>query len=114
MPVNNETKALFNSKALNKICNGVMISMKLYKNIDKKEIGKRIILNSLKLEESLAEVLRSEARLLRKRAIEKENLEEIQRINKVLKYVLFSLTMIDDRIKAGLELMEDNSSKSND
>jgi hypothetical protein len=82
------------------------------KNIDEKTLGKIMIINALKLEESLADLLRCEARYLRKQIKKNmENHEEIYKINKIGRYLLFSITLIDDRIKTGLDLIEKDASK---
>ncbi len=90
--------------------------MKLYRNLEDKMLGKMIILNAVKMEESLAEILRMEVKAIKKQIKVNGNsdIEDIQKANKVLKYVLYSLTILDDRIQAGLELIKNkpNGSKS--
>jgi hypothetical protein len=83
--------------------------MKLYKDIDEKKIGRRMLLNAVKMEESLAELLRAEAKILRKSTIEGASNEDIQRTNRIIRYLFFSMTMIDDRIKTGLSLINQDS-----
>lgn len=79
--------------------------MKLYKEIDEKRIGRKMLLNAVKMEESLAELLKSEAKLLRKCTMNGASNEEIQRTNKIIRYVFFTMTMVDDRIRTGLSLL---------
>jgi hypothetical protein len=88
--------------------------MAVSKNCNDKTLGRMVILNALKLEETLAGLLRTEARLLRKQITKASDHEEIININKVIKYLLFSISMIDDRIRTGIELMEKDSEKMND
>lgn len=52
--------------------------------------------------------MRSEAKILRKKCADGAEKEDIKRINNMIKYVLFTLTIIDDRIEKGIDLMNDN------
>jgi hypothetical protein len=82
--------------------------MKLYRNLDDKLLGKMIILNAIKMEESLAEILKMEVKAIKKQIREDSNsdFENIHKSNKVIKYVLYSMTILDDRIQAGMELLK--------
>lgn len=88
--------------------------MKTEKSMDEKMIGKRMILNALQIEENLAGLLRSEIKVLRKRTFAGAGTEDIQKINKMIKYILFSFTLMDDRIKTGIDLMNNISSNKNE
>lgn len=84
------------------------------KVVNKKALGKKIILSALKIEESLADIMRLEAKILRKKCVNGAENEDIKRINNMIKNVLFTLTIIDDRIEKGFDLMNDNISEENE
>lgn len=86
--------------------------MRLYKDIDEKRIGRKMLLNAVKMEDSLAELLKTEAKLLRRCAIDGANSEDIQRINKSIRYIIFTMTMVDDRINTGLSLINQSTSEA--
>lgn len=88
--------------------------MKLSKNIDDKTIAKKLLINALKMEESLADLIRIEVKILRKKVNEQNSYDEIRKINKIVKYTIFSMTLIDDKIQKALELYKINSTDSND
>lgn len=81
--------------------------MKGNKYLDQKALGKKIVLSAIKIEESLAVLLRSEAKVLRKCCLNRVEVDDIKRANRMIKYVLFTLTIIDDRIEKGLDMMND-------
>lgn len=74
------------------------------KILDDKTVAKRTIMNSLKIEESLASLLRIETKLL-KRNIDIPN-EEVKKINKTIKYLIYYLILIDDRIEKCFNIIE--------
>lgn len=74
------------------------------KILDDKTVAKRTIMNSLKIEESLASLLRIETKLL-KRNIDIPN-EEVKKINKTIKYLIYYLILIDDRIEKCFDIIE--------
>jgi hypothetical protein len=88
--------------------------MGFFKDMDEKKIGRRMLLSAVKMEDSLAELLKAEAKILRKSTLEGASNEDIQRTNRVIRYLFFSLTMIDDRIKTGLSLMSHDAPEGND
>lgn len=82
--------------------------MKRNKDLNKKELGEKIVLSAIKMEESLSDLLRAEARLLRKKCKEGAVSEDLIRVNKMIKHVIFTLTYVDERIEKGLEMMTEN------
>lgn len=74
------------------------------KILDDKTVAKRTIMNSLKIEESLARLLRIETQVLR-RNIDDTN-EEVKKINKTIKYLIYYLILIDDRIEKCFDIIE--------
>lgn len=89
--------------------------MRLGKSIDEKTIAKKMIFNALSMEESLAVLLHAEAKIIKKQLKDDNfNYEKINHINKTIKYILFSLTMVDDRIQTGLDLYKKSTSKSDE
>jgi len=67
--------------------------MAICKNVDEKIIGKKMLLTTIKMEESLAELLRTELKILKKESKKDYNYEDIQNVNKTMKYILLSLTI---------------------
>ena len=58
--------------------------------LNKKELGKKIVLSAIKMEESLSDLLRAEARLLRKKCKDGAGREDLIRVNKMIKHVIFT------------------------
>jgi ribosomal protein S13 len=80
--------------------------MKLYKKIDDNTICKRMLINAIKIEESLSELLIAEAKILRKMSVKDISYEELQSINRTIKHIIFSLTLVDEKVQKGLELYQ--------
>ena len=82
----------------------------LIKNIDEKTIAKRIILNSLKIEESLADILKTELKILKRKM--KTNMatsnDDIQQVNRTTKHVIYYLIIIEERIQKSLDIIKSN------
>lgn len=74
------------------------------KILDDKTVARRTIMNCLKIEESLASLLRIETKVLR-RNIDVTN-EEIKKTNKTIKYLIYYLILIDDRIEKCFDIIE--------
>lgn len=83
--------------------------MILNKNIDEKLIGKKMILTAIKMEDTLANLLQVEVRILKKKLTNNCPNDDIQNVNKIIKNIILTLTVLDDRIKNGMELMEKDS-----
>lgn len=73
-----------------------------------------MLYSAVRMEESLAELMKAEARILRKCTATGGKKEDIQRANRVIRYLLFSMMMIDDRINTGLSLISQASSGKKD
>lgn len=82
----------------------VMISR--MKSNDNKDIGKKMILSAIKMEESLSRVIKVETQLIRRQLHEGNSKEELVDINKTIKNVIMSLMILDERIKTGLHLLD--------
>jgi hypothetical protein len=78
------------------------------KNTDEKTVAKKAIINSLKIEESLANLLKTEARILKRKTNAEFNSDEIAKINRTIKYVICYLIIIDDRIQKCLDIIQNN------
>ena len=81
------------------------------KTIDEKEIAKKLIIDSLKMEESLISVLKTEVKMLNKKMNDNVDYAELQKLNKTLRHIIYVITILDDRIDKGLEIL--NNSKEN-
>lgn len=81
------------------------------KTIDEKEIAKKLIIDSLKMEESLISVLKTEVKMLNKKINDNVDYAELQKLNKTLRHIIYVITILDDRIDKGLEIL--NNSKEN-
>jgi hypothetical protein len=75
------------------------------KNIDEKTLAKKTMINSLKIEESLADILKSESKLIKSKSNSDLSIDEIQKVNRTIKYILYYLIIIDDRIQKCLDLI---------
>ena len=85
----------------------------LGKNIDEKALAKKLIVNGLKLEESLVNILKSEVRILNRKAKEEIEYSEMQNINKTLRYIIYVITILDDRIQKGIDILNISNEKDN-
>jgi hypothetical protein len=63
------------------------------------------MIKSLKIEESLAEILKSESKLIKSKSNTDLSIDEIQKVNRTIKYILYYLIIIDDRIQKCLDLI---------
>lgn len=80
--------------------------MKMYKDLDNQQVGRMLIRNAINMEDSLAELLRIEVKSVKKRLKDDYDYEYLQRTNKLIKYILYSMSMLDERIQVGLELIK--------
>ncbi len=76
------------------------------KSIDEKNIARKIIVNALKIEGSLADILKTESKILKRKAILDTNADDIQIVNRTIKYVIFYLTIIEDRIQRSMDILK--------
>lgn len=83
------------------------------KGISEKGIGKMMILEAIKLEESMVDLLRVETRLLKRHLIKDYSRADIIKFNKIMKYLMFSIMILDERIRAGIELIEKDTKSDN-
>lgn len=83
----------------------------LNKNIDDRTIGIKILSSAIKMETILIDILRLETRILKKHNQEESINDDIKNMNRIIKYTLYSLTLIDDRIKLGIDLIKDANCK---
>jgi len=72
-------------------------------------IGKKIIENAVKLDESLVDILKIEVRRLKQSIKSNNNLDELQRTNNLIKNIIIALTITDERIQTGIDLCMNNS-----
>lgn len=77
--------------------------MRISKNMDHEYIGKRMLLSAIKIEESLAELLCVEIKILRKQIGIGGSYDEYKNVNKIIKYLIFSLSIVDDRIQERMD-----------
>lgn len=78
-------------------------------NIDEKMIAKKIIMNSLKIEESLIGVLKAETRILNRKKNENIDYYELEKINRTIKYTIYIVTSLDERIQKALDILRDKT-----
>ncbi len=75
-------------------------------------VGKRMICNAVSLDESLSEILKVEAKRLKIAAKKELQIEELQKINRIIKNVIMALTITEDKLKTGIELYLNSKSKN--
>lgn len=63
-------------------------------------------MHSLHNPESLADVIKAEAKLIRKKSMKCLGGKELQEVNKTIKYVIFLLMILDERVEKGLDRLE--------
>ncbi|MFV0341856.1 MAG: hypothetical protein ACK5JH_03055 [Anaerocolumna sp.] len=79
------------------------------KNIDEKSVAKKVILNSLRIEDCLTNLLKIETRFLKNKSDQDFNYDEIKKIDKSIKYLLYYLIIIDDRIQKCLDIIQNKN-----
>ena len=76
------------------------------KSIDEKILARKMILNSLRIEESLVNILKAEVKILKKKSIiDLENIE-LQKLNRIIRYTLYVITILDERIQRGFDMLK--------
>lgn len=71
-----------------------------------RQIGYKLLFNAIKMESSLAELLRVETKIVKRRLkMSGNNLEDIKVNRRNLRYILYMLTILDNRIEAGMKLI---------
>lgn len=63
-------------------------------------------MHSLHNPESLADVIKAEAKLIRKKSMKCLDGKELQEVNKTIKYVIFLLMILDERVEKGIDRLE--------
>ena len=72
--------------------------MRMYREKNNKLLL-RIIENALKTEETLTTLLRIEIRMIKIQMKDEIHKEEIQAISRIIKHIIYQLTVMDDRIQ---------------
>lgn len=80
--------------------------MKLKKEKNKQML-RRIIENALKTEEALTALLRIEIRMIKIQMKDEIHKEEIQAISRIIRHIIFQLTVLDDRIQKYFDKLYD-------
>lgn len=83
----------------------------LGKNIDEKILAKKLIMDSLKIEESLVNILKLEVKVFNKKLNDNIEYSELEKLNKTLKHIIYVITILDDRIQKGFDILNNNSEK---
>lgn len=73
------------------------------KSLTEFEIGKQIIKSSVKLDESLAQLLQLKVQVIKK-SLKNNDTKEIEELHKLLKIIILALTMTDEKMKYGIQL----------
>lgn len=79
--------------------------MSIKKNPNQEILGKMLIANTLKIEEELAGLIKLEVKAAKKRLREGYGAKEIQKSDKTIRYIIYALITLDNRIDAGMELI---------
>ena len=77
----------------------------LSKKIDEKAIATKLIMSSLKLEESLINILKAVVKIFNKKNKTTIKDSELLKINKTLKYIIYAIFILDDRIQKGFDIL---------
>lgn len=72
--------------------------------MDLMQVGKRMVETAIDLEESLAELLRTEVRRLRLLIKSENALEQVHSANTLVRTIIMTITLTEERIRTGLEL----------
>ncbi|TAH71474.1 MAG: hypothetical protein EWM47_04555 [Anaerolineaceae bacterium] len=75
------------------------------KTVDNKIIAKKVILSTLKMENSLINVLKAQMRLIKKMMDKDDDYNEIKKTNASIRQILHAIHIIDDRIQKCLDIL---------
>lgn len=86
------------------------------KNIDSYSIGKKMIEAAISLDESLVEILKIEIKRLKQLSKDKDvsTFTELQKTNNLIKNIIMSLMLTDEKIKTGINLCLNNFNDGHD
>jgi len=73
-------------------------------NIDNESLGKMLIISAINMDEALADLLKIETRRLRQLSKGDVPFEEIRKTHSLVRSIIMSLTLTDEKIKTGLSL----------
>ena len=73
------------------------------------DIGKQLIINAIKIDETLNEILKLEIRKVRKALNTDNEVDSINALSKTLRNVIIALTLTEEKIKTGMSLWNTNS-----
>ena len=68
------------------------------------DIGKQLIINAIKIDETLNEILKLEIRKVRKALNTDNEVDSINALSKTLRNVIIALTLTEEKIKTGMYL----------
>ncbi len=71
------------------------------------ELGKQLIESAIVMDQALAELLKIEAKKMKKLLNTPDSTEELEKNNLFLKSIIFLLTMTEEKIKNGISLCND-------
>ncbi|MGI6114040.1 MAG: hypothetical protein ACOYEJ_07940 [Mahellales bacterium] len=71
------------------------------------ELGKQLIESAIVMDQALAELLKIEAKKMKKLLGTPDSAEELEKSNLFLKSIIFLLTMTEEKIKNGISLCND-------
>jgi hypothetical protein len=84
----------------------------IYDNKNEKYLGGKLILSALKLDESLAELLKIEVKWFKKFKMHNFDHDELKRMNTLLKNTIIALTLTEEKIRMGIELFNNDKNGS--
>ena len=76
------------------------------------DIGKQLIVNAIKIDETLNEILRLEIRKVKKALNTDHEVDSINALSKTLRNVIIALTLTEEKIKTGMILCNVDSKEN--
>jgi hypothetical protein len=73
------------------------------------DIGKQLIINAIKIDETLNEILKLEIRKVRKSLNTDNEVDSINALSKTLRNVIIALTLTEEKIKTGMSFWNTDS-----
>lgn len=79
------------------------------KHPQRNELGKNLIESAIKLDETLAELLKVEVKNIKKNLKNNTSIDNIQRSSNLLKNIIIALTLTEEKIKDGIAIWKEEN-----
>jgi len=75
------------------------------------QLSKRMIESAILMDEALAELLKVETKRMKKLISANSSADDLIKVNTLIKSIIYAMTLTDEKIKNGIELLELNKTE---